>query len=84
MGNKEFFTVSQIHRDDLAQVIGLKAYAYTDSDMQLLADKMNDDYLNQLYWESMRIIAEFLIEDGSVTIVPNNTNKASSKEKSNE
>lgn len=74
--DKEYFVVTRIHRDDLATVIGQKkADAYSDEDMKRLASKMADDYLNQLYWESMRTIAEFLIEEGCITIGKNNPNK---------
>lgn len=73
---KEYFTITTIHREDLAGVIGEeKANAFTDSDMKHLASKMSDDYLNQLYWESMKTIVEFLIEDGCLSIKENNTNK---------
>ena len=75
MKNKEFFKITNIHREDLANIIGEKAYKFSDADMELLASKMADDYLNQLYWESMETIAEFLIKDDYLSIDVNNSNK---------
>lgn len=55
---KEFFEVSSVSREDVAEVLGKdKANSLTDSQMERLASKMNDDYCNQLYWNSMKIIA---------------------------
>jgi hypothetical protein len=40
--------------------------ALTDDDMEFLARKMADDYCDQLFWDSARIIFEdrFLAGDG--------------------
>lgn len=56
---KEFFPVTSISRDDLAS-LGYKTEDITDEQMEQLARKMANDYLEQLYWTSMDIIAEDL------------------------
>lgn len=54
---KEFFPVTSISRDDL-EAAGFDAAGVTDEQMERLADKMADDYLEQMYWVSMKILAE--------------------------
>ena len=54
-----YFTITKIHRDDL-DAAGFDTSDVTDSTMETLARKMSDDYLNQLYWTSLRILAEEL------------------------
>jgi hypothetical protein len=34
----------------------------TNSDMERLADKLNNDYKDQLFWSSLEIIAESIID----------------------
>ena len=53
----EFFPITSISRDDLA-MLGYKTENITDEEMTILAKKMSNDYLNQMYWLSMDIIAE--------------------------
>jgi hypothetical protein len=38
--------------------VGYKTENITDEEMTILAKKMSNDYLNQMYWLSMDIIAE--------------------------
>lgn len=54
-----YFPITSIHRDDL-QGAGFDAERISDDDMKELADKMAKDYCEQLFWESMEIIAEIL------------------------
>ncbi|MEG0456381.1 MAG: hypothetical protein RR559_13770 [Bacteroides sp.] len=51
-----YFQITAIHRDDLAQR-GFDVSDVDDEDMRELARKMGDDYCEQLFWESMEVIA---------------------------
>lgn len=51
-----YFKITSIHRDDLAQR-GFDVVNVTDEQMRELASKLSDDYCEQLFWESMVIIA---------------------------
>lgn len=52
-----YFQITAISREDLAQR-GFDVSEVDDEDMRELARKMESDYCEQLYWESMVIIAE--------------------------
>lgn len=54
-----YFPITSVHRDDL-QGAGFDVERISDDDMKELADKMANDYCEQLFWESMEIIAEIL------------------------
>ena len=54
-----FFPITSICRDDL-KARGFDADKATDEQMQELARKMANDYCEQLYWDSMEIIAELM------------------------
>ena len=56
---KTFFPITSVSRDDL-ETLGFDTSNVTDSTMEYLAKKMADDYLEQMYWISLRIIAEYL------------------------
>ena len=56
-----YFQITVIHRDDL-QSLGFDAAKVSDADMESLAGKMADDYCNQLFWESMELIAEEVVK----------------------
>ena len=58
-GKQTFFPITSVSRDDLEE-IGFDTSNVTDSKMEYLAKKMADDYLEQMYWISLRIIAEYL------------------------
>lgn len=58
-GRKEFFGITSVSRDDLESV-GFDADKIADEQMERLADKMSDDYCEQLFWESMETIADIL------------------------
>jgi len=62
----EYFTITSVHRDDIRQAMR-EHDELTPSmeqiindlsaeDMQLLADKMANDYLEQLFWSSLYIL----------------------------
>lgn len=51
-----FFTITSVHRNDL-DAKGFDTDRITDENMRALAQKMADDYCEQLFWDSMEIIA---------------------------
>ena len=55
----EDFIITSVSREDLESA-GFDASNVDDAVMSKLADKMADDYLEQLFWSSLRIIAEGL------------------------
>lgn len=57
---KEFFEITSVSREDLEDV-GFDTSNVTDEQMEHLARMMADDYLEQLFWTSMEIIAEDFI-----------------------
>jgi len=60
----KFYPITSLCRDDLVEVIGeKKANKFSDSDMERLASKMSDDYLDQLYWDSMASIADSMFKE---------------------
>lgn len=54
-----FFPITSVSRDDL-ESIGFDTSNVSDSTMEYLAKKMANDYLDQLYWFSLEINAEYL------------------------
>lgn len=60
-GELPYFPISSVSRDDLESK-GFDISNVTDSEMSELADKLGDDYCEQLFWSSMEIIAEDLME----------------------
>lgn len=55
--SKESFSISRLSREDLEEK-GFDASDVDDKTMQRLADKLGDDYCEQLFWDSLDIIAE--------------------------
>jgi hypothetical protein len=55
-GELPHFPITHVCRNDLTSK-GFDVAGVSDADMVRLADKMSDDYQEQLYWESMKIIA---------------------------
>jgi len=54
---QEFFPIDvEISREDL-ETIGFDTKDVEDETMEKLAKKMSDDYMEQLYWISMKTIA---------------------------
>ena len=54
-----YFKISCLHRDDL-EGIGYDTSGVDDSVMKTLASKLSDDYCEQLFWNSLSIIAKDL------------------------
>ena len=64
---KEMFSVTYVCRGDIIyafedadifEEVKARVNRMDDSDMECLASKMADDYCNQMFWESLRIIFE--------------------------
>ena len=53
------FSITSVSRADL-EAKGFDVKAISDSQMETLASKMADDYVEQMFWISMSIIAEEL------------------------
>lgn len=64
---KDLFPITAVSRDDLASR-GFSASTMTDEQMDRLARMMSDDYCEQLFWDSMEIIAEDVIGIDKVEI----------------
>ena len=72
-GRKEkgdYFRITSVHREDIEKCfeeagkpeLAKRAKKLTDSEMDYIADKLADDYCNQLFWGSLEIIAERVIK----------------------
>jgi hypothetical protein len=61
MNEEGYFVITRVHRDDL-EAAGFDTSNVTDSQMEYLAKKMADDYLSQLFWSSLEIIAEDVLK----------------------
>ena len=56
-GDKDYYPISSLHIDDLIDK-GFDVSKVTESDMKTLANKLSDDYCEQLFWNSLTIIAD--------------------------
>ncbi len=56
---KEIFQIAGIHRDDLIKA-GFDGDNVDDATMERLASKMGDDYIGQLFWDHIGVIAQHL------------------------
>ena len=54
--NAGYFVITSVHRNDLART-GFDVKKISNNDMDKLAEKIANDYCNQLFWESMETIA---------------------------
>ena len=54
------FNITSVSREDL-EYRGFDTTNITDAQMERLAQKMCDDYLEQMFWISLDIIAEDII-----------------------
>lgn len=70
MEQKEFFEITSVSREDL-ESRGFDTSNVTDEMMQELASKMADDYCEQLFWDSMTIIAKECLNIPMKDINPN-------------
>ena len=55
---KDEFVISVLSRADL-EALGFDVSSVDDDTMQRLADKLGDDYCEQLFWSSLKILAEY-------------------------
>ena len=55
---KEEFVISVLSRADL-EALGFDVSNVDDDTMQRRADKLGDDYCEQLFWSSLKILAEY-------------------------
>jgi len=59
-----YFPITAIHRADVMGTLKEPVGVELDDDfMRELAEKMEDDYLNQMFWSSLEIIATEMLED---------------------
>ena len=56
---KQFFEISAVSRDDL-EWLGFNTDRVSDNKMKQLASKLGDDYCDQLFWESLRVLVGIL------------------------
>jgi hypothetical protein len=57
------FEITSVCRADLKEKFSEEDIALLDDDdMRHLASKLADDYCEQLFWSSLQIIAEYIIE----------------------
>lgn len=65
--NEGFYVIARIHRDDVLSLFQgdkkMKKFIEKELNMERLANKMADDYLNQLFWSSAEIITRYLYEE---------------------
>ena len=65
-----FFPITSVHRLDIKEALHLtdeKVAKFTDDMMLEIARKMADDYCEQLFWDHLPIIAEYVAErDGLI------------------
>jgi len=55
--DKNYYPISSLHLDDLEH-LGFDVSKVTEGDMITLANKLSDDYCEQLFWNSLEILAE--------------------------
>lgn len=56
---KDSFVISEVSREDLEE-LGFDISEVSDTTMEYLAKKLGDDYCEQLFWTSLKIIAEYM------------------------
>ncbi|MCL4559532.1 MAG: hypothetical protein M1281_02820 [Chloroflexi bacterium] len=50
-----YFPITSVHRNDVASIFGKKvANALTDEMMEILASRMENNYVATLFWEQVR------------------------------
>jgi len=57
--DKGYYPISYLHLDDLEN-LGFDVSKVTDNDMITLANKLSDDYCEQLFWNSLKIFADLI------------------------
>jgi len=69
----KYFVITRLHRDDISsrfadiwdlpeEKVTERLKRITDEEMKRLASRMESDYLDQLYWGSLEILAKDLVE----------------------
>jgi hypothetical protein len=58
----EWFPITRLHRDDIKS-LGFVVEEFSDDEMRRIAKAMENDYMNQLYWGSLRIITGQVLSD---------------------
>ena len=64
---EKYYTITRLHKDDIINsfecepektknAVKKKVKTMTDTEMKYLADKLKDDYVDQLFWQSLRAI----------------------------
>ena len=59
MFTNKTFPISELSREDL-ETLGFDSSKVDDATMERLASKLRDDYCEQLFWISLKTIAEYL------------------------
>ncbi len=77
------FEITSVARADVSNVFNCEiAESLTDDEMKEISCKLADDYCNQLFWQSLKIITESVIEQRN-NISDNDCNKFASAAKKN-
>lgn len=64
MKEEKYYVITRLHKDDIRGIFNGNKEALkviddmTDDDMERLCSKLEDDYCNQLFWDSLRVIFE--------------------------
>ena len=71
MTDAEYFKITRLHRDDIKQAMDSHELltpkmeetidTLSDADMELLGNKMGNDYVEQLFWDSLYVLFTDLI-----------------------
>lgn len=56
---RDSFEITSVSREDLEQ-LGYNTSKVSDEKMEYLAKKLADDYLEQMFWISLDIIADYM------------------------
>ena len=59
----EFFPITSVCREDIENILKIKDVDLEDFEMKYIARKMADDYIEQLYWSSLKYIAQDYIDN---------------------
>lgn len=67
--NEPYYKITSMCKADMREVFKnqpenlKKVEQLTDAQMEYIASKMADDYINQLYWSSLEIITDNVLGD---------------------
>lgn len=59
--NKEFFKITSLSREDIASIGYKGAESISDSDMERIASKMADAYLENEFWIDLEIMVDMYL-----------------------